>query len=62
VHNVSKIEFPSDNSSPQRQTTEYISEMLLSMRGLALKHDLSALAFLLQLAHREANFRASDGR
>ena len=62
MHNVSKIKFNSDVVQHQQQTTEYISEMLLSMRSLALKHDLSALAFLLSLAHREAHLRANDGR
>jgi hypothetical protein len=44
----------------QQQTVEYISEMLLSMRGLAAKHDLNTLEMLLTLAHREADLRAHD--
>jgi hypothetical protein len=52
----------SDRVPSQQETTEYVAEMLLAMKELTSRHDLSTLEVLLTLAHREADLRAKDGR
>jgi len=61
VQNISKLRLCSDRVPSQQETTEYIAEMLLAMKELTSKHDLSTLELLLTLAHREADMRAQDG-
>ena len=62
MQNISKLRLCSDRVPSQQETTEYIAEMLLAMKELTSKHDLSTLELLLTLAHREADLRAQDGR
>ena len=61
MQNISKLRLCSDRVPSQQETTEYIAEMLLAMKELTSKHDLSTLELLLTLAHREADMRAQDG-
>ena len=62
MQNISRLKVPCRDLPSQQETAEYISEMLLEMKGLAAKTDLTVLAVLLALAHHEADFRAKDGR
>lgn len=62
MQNISKLRLCSDRVPSRQETIEYVAEMLLAMKEIASKHDLSTLELLLTLAHREADLRVQDGR
>ncbi|MCC7250920.1 hypothetical protein [Hyphomicrobium sp.] len=58
--NTQESQVPVGTSQSEIDQIEYIADLVLELRELARKYNLSTLAGILDLAHAEARQRAKD--